>query len=399
MLQKLKRWFGYFYKVPWCVPAWGWPEMKVTVQCIFRNKIINGPYPSLFENTVKQYIGLSYAIAVNRGRTAIELALCGFELEELDEVILPSYVCKEVLEAVVRVGAKPIFADIASDLHMTVESIRAAITPKTKCVIVAHLFGKAAPIDEIEKFLEGMNIYLIDDAAQSFGAKLRGRLLGTFGDCGIVSCGPGKALAGSGGGLLVTNNSNLYKRASQKKLLHENKTQVLRRVILFWLWRRFRCYTLPFKIIIERVLGSIEIYPAKELYKMSNIEAAIGLEQFYSLKKNVKQRKENGQQVIRALGGLAKYSVSDLSHDSMFLKLILTIPDQVFSVGNFINVLATAGIECQSGYTPCHHTYNNKIVVPNTDSVWKNVVCVPVDTKVNKSILFSIERAVLANKL
>jgi dTDP-4-amino-4,6-dideoxygalactose transaminase len=139
---------------------------------------------------------MKYAIPVNRGRVGIEIALRAMQLNENDEVIIPSYICHTVLDAVLKAGTRPVFADVGPDLHLTPETVKKAITPKTKCVIVPHLFGNIAAIDKIEEMLKGTEIALIDDAAQSFGAKCSGRLVGTFGDCGIVSCGPGKRLQG-----------------------------------------------------------------------------------------------------------------------------------------------------------------------------------------------------------
>ena len=102
------------------------------------------------------------------------LALRALGLGSGDEVILPSYICRSAVEGVQGVGAVPVFADVGSDLHLTAETVRGAITPRTKAVIVAHLFGKAAPVDRIERSLRGTGIALIDDAAQSLGARCAG---------------------------------------------------------------------------------------------------------------------------------------------------------------------------------------------------------------------------------
>jgi dTDP-4-amino-4,6-dideoxygalactose transaminase len=398
MVQKIDHWLKYFYKLPWCVPQWGWAELRATLHCIFSFQIVEGSYILRLENAVKNYLDLSYAISVNRGRTAIEIALRAFELKENDEVILPSYICQSVPEAVVRAGARVVFADVGQDLNLTLESIRAVITPKTKCIIVAHLFGKAAPIDEIEKLAKSANIYLIDDAAQSFGGRLGAKLLGTFGDCGIISCGPGKALAGSGGGLLVTNNSSLYERALKTELEPDHAIHVLKRVISFWIWRRLRRYTLPINIIIERIFRSIKKYHSENMYKMANLEAAIALKQVYSLENHAKQRKENGQQIIQALGKLEQYTISDFSSESMFVKLILVFPTEEISPNALIENFAKAGVECQGGYIPCHHIYNTNLSLSYTDRVWKQVICIPVDSKVTKTICSAIERAMLTIK-
>jgi len=392
VLLKIKNIYGQFYKIPWCVPAWGWAEFFVTLNCLLTGKIKKGQSTALFEDRVKVWLGLPYAVSVNRGRTAIELALRGFEIKAFDEVILPSYVCSEVLEAVLRVGAKPVFADITSDLHLTSESISAVITANTKCVIVAHLFGRAAPIGAIEKLLESRGIYLIDDAAQSFGAKFEGRFLGAFGDCGIVSCGPGKAIASCGGGVLVTKSRELHKSFSAIQLLNESSMAITKRVLSFWLWRRFRRATLPLNIMLGRLKISTDKHPANNTFRMSNIEAAIALAQLNTLEINVIKRKLNSKKILKSLGMLAQYSISDLSSDSVSLKLVLVVPSHICSVENLIALLASSGIECQRGYTPCHKKIQQAAALQATDELWKNVICIPVEKYPDQRTLSTISK-------
>src|SRR5207253_7918449 len=139
LLSKVNKFCSYFYMVPWCVPAWGWRELACTVQCLLTQRIVDGEYPIKFAEAVKEHLGMSYARTVNRGRTALELALRALEVENTD-VVLPSYICRAVLDAVVEAKAHPVFADVGCDLNVTAETIQAAITPNTKCVIVPHLF-------------------------------------------------------------------------------------------------------------------------------------------------------------------------------------------------------------------------------------------------------------------
>jgi perosamine synthetase len=102
-LKKIKNWFGHFYNVPWCVPAWGRGEFCVTASCILMGKTTKGLYPKQLSDVIKDYLGMKYALPVNRGRTAIELALRALGLKADDEVVLPSYVCRSVLDAILRV--------------------------------------------------------------------------------------------------------------------------------------------------------------------------------------------------------------------------------------------------------------------------------------------------------
>jgi dTDP-4-amino-4,6-dideoxygalactose transaminase len=367
--------------VPWCVPAWGRREFLATARCILTGKVVDGAYPKAFADAVKNHLGLRYALAVNRGRTAIELALRAMGVGKEDEVIFPSYVCRSVLDAVVRVGATPAFADIGPDLQLTADTVRDAITSKTKCVIVPHLFCKTAPIDKIEKMLHGTGIWLIDDAAQLFGSRCSGRLVGTFGDCGIISCGPGKTLAGAAGGLLVTNNRDLYEKAGSISLSREKQSAVSRRVLSFWIWRRFRKYTLPFKILIDRVFD-LQYEEPYVFCAMSNIDAAIALAQFNAMYKNDKRRRRNADRLLQALGAIANCSINEFSRDDMFVKLVLVIPEKGPQLNQVIRLLANMGIECQGGYTPLHKAIQVLPTdLPITERLWSRVLCVPIDSE------------------
>ena len=333
----------------------------------------------------KDYLGMRYAIPVNRGRAAIEIALRAMNVGENADVVIPSYVCHEVLVAVKRAGARPVFADVGPGLHVTPETIKAAITENTKCIIVPHLFGNTAPIDEIQEMLGGMDISLIDDAAQSFGAKCSGHFVGTFGDCGIISIGPGKALAGAAGGLLVTDKPEIYERAREIHLNRESASEVFRRVSSFWIWRRFRKYTLPLRIVLSRLFG-----PEKEApytpSTMSNIDGAIAIEQFHAFERNTLRRRQNANMLVDALKVVENCIISNFSKDTTIVKLVVNLPPNGLTVDEIITRLRQVGIESQQGYRPCHLESKDKTgSLPTTEDIWERIVCIPIDTGLKNS--------------
>ena len=189
---------------------------------------------------VKSLLGRNFAVPVARGRDALWLALRCLEVRREDEIVMPSYVCRSVLEAVVMSGATPVFADVSSGLHVTAATVAAALTPQTRCVIVPHLFGDLAPISEIESLLRRRNIALIDDAAQGFGAQCAGRKLGAFGEFGVVGGGPGESLATLPGGVLVMDAPEYYERATRVSLPLDSANRILKRALKFWIYRCFR---------------------------------------------------------------------------------------------------------------------------------------------------------------
>ncbi len=165
-LQRLTR---HIYSVPWCVPQWGWRELGASlagaVSRSNRDATALGP-------TVAAALGKRYAISTARGRVAIELGLRAVGIAPDDDVVLPSYVCKSVLLAVQQSGGRPVFADVGPSLNVTLEDVERALTPRTRAVIVPHLFGMPAPVDAIASTLLARGIALIDDAAQALGAVL-----------------------------------------------------------------------------------------------------------------------------------------------------------------------------------------------------------------------------------
>ena len=165
-----------------------------------------------FENAMSKFIGMRYAKATSSGTAALHLALLSLEIGKDDEVIIPSYVCQSVLNAVIYNGAKPILADIDSDFqrngfNISSNTIKPLITKKTKAIIVPHLFGIPSNIPEIRKIAK--KIPIIEDCAQSLGAKSNGKMLGTFGDVSIFSFYATKMISTGHGGMVLTNSKKI----------------------------------------------------------------------------------------------------------------------------------------------------------------------------------------------
>jgi len=392
LYKKLKSWLSNFYSIPWCVPSWNGLELAATIKNITLCRIKHGNCSDVFSNAIKKHISINYTLPVNRGRTAIEVALLSFGIRGGDEVILPAYICSEVLEAVLAVNATPIFADINNHLQVSVDSIKKQITPNTKCIIAAHLFGMTSNIDKIEVLAKENGIKLIDDAAQTFGATVNGRFVGSFGDCGVISCGPGKALASCGGGLLITNNKKLHQKFLQIPLQDEDYAPIIKRIAGFWLWRRLRAYTLPFKIILERIFGSLDSFPSEKRLHMSNIEAAIATKQFLKLEQNITNRKRNGRLLLNSLEILSKYSISSLAKEHVLLKLVCVIPKHIIDVQKLITIFASVGIECQKGYWPCHQKLELECDLPITDSSWDEVLCIPLESPISSKQIHDLKK-------
>ena len=166
-----------------------------------------------FEEEVKKITNAKYAHAVSSGSTAVACALAAAGIGAGDEVIVPPFTFIASIEAVLFCGGLPVFAEIDETLCLSPEGIKAAITPKTKAILLVHMCGGMARLDEIVKICKEKNITLIEDAGQAFGASYKGTYVGLFGKTGSYSFDFFKIATAGEGGIFVTNDEKCYKLA------------------------------------------------------------------------------------------------------------------------------------------------------------------------------------------
>ena len=174
------------------------------------SRYILGPNVSAFEREFAEYCGAAHAIGVANGTDAITVALRAMGVGPGDEVVVPSFTFYASAEAIPPTGATPVFCDIDLETFcVTAETVRAALTPRTKAVIAVHLFGNVAPIAEIE----ALGVPVLEDAAQAAGSKADGGRPGALGTIATFSFFPSKNLGGFGdGGAITTSDGELADR-------------------------------------------------------------------------------------------------------------------------------------------------------------------------------------------
>lgn len=184
-----------------------------------------------FENLLKSYTGSRYAVAVNSGTAALQAALYALDIKSNDEVLLPSFTFVATANAVVSVGAKPVFVDITSrNYTMDPEDLRKKITKKTKAIIPVHLYGNFAYMKEISEIANKHNLEVIEDAAQSLGTTYRNKQSGTFSRLGCFSMYAAKVVTAGEGGAVVTNEKGLFEKLRKIRnhgMLYGYDTQIL----------------------------------------------------------------------------------------------------------------------------------------------------------------------------
>lgn len=168
-----------------------------------------------FEEQFAGYLNCKYAYLVNSGTSALACSLAAIGVRPGDEVIVPSYTYVSTASSVLQIGAKPVFAQIDSDLGICTKSVVKLISKKTKAVIAVHMDGRACNIFPLKKILRAKKIYLVEDCCQSLGASFRGKKLGAIGDISCFSFNYYKTLSCGEGGAFATNNLKLFNRAKQ----------------------------------------------------------------------------------------------------------------------------------------------------------------------------------------
>jgi perosamine synthetase len=206
-------------------------------------------YITRFENSFAEYVGAKYAMATSSCSGALHLALLALGIGPGDEVIVPDVTWVATASAVMYTGAKPIFADInVGDWTINLDSIKSLINNNTKAIMPVHLYGYGAAMAQIMEIARENNLYVVEDAAPAIGTEIDGKRAGTFGDFGCFSFQGAKLLVTGEGGMLVTDNEELFKRA-KKDQDHGRKP------------------------------GTFWIDELGHKYKMNNITAALGLAQ------------------------------------------------------------------------------------------------------------------------
>ena len=289
-----------------------------------------------FERAFAQKINAKYAVSTNSGTAALHLVLLAMGIGEQDEVVIPSYVCTALLNAVKYVGAAPVLAEIdPENFNLDPGDVKRRLTKRTKAVIVPHLFGLAADMEG----LLALNVPIIEDCAQAIGSTYRRKCVGTFGEAAIFSFYATKVMTTGEGGMIVSDSKDLMDRVRDLRE-YDNKDK----------------------------------YRIRYNYKMTDIHAAIGLVQLSRIEEFIQRR--------RAIAG---------SYDQAFESLDLQLPFReqghiyfryVLGLGTdagpWIRKLKSKGIGCaRPVYRPLHQYLGLK-GFGRTEKAWKESLSIPI---------------------
>ncbi|GLH38157.1 MULTISPECIES: DegT/DnrJ/EryC1/StrS family aminotransferase [Pseudomonas] len=230
-------------------------ERNYVMDCLDTNWISsNGKYIGAFEESFAAFCGVKHAIATNNGTTALHLALVVLDLQPGDEVIIPTVTYIATANAVRYCGATPVLVDVCADtMNIDPQTIESKITAKTKGIIPVHLYGHPAQMDVVNQIAHKHNLWVVEDAAEAHGAEVKGSKVGSMGTCATFSFFGNKIVTTGEGGMITTNDDEL---AAKLRLFRGQGMDPNRR------------YWFP-------VIGYN--------YRMTNIQAAIGLAQMENI--------------------------------------------------------------------------------------------------------------------
>lgn len=350
-------------------PIVGEEEEKAVLEVLDSGMLASGSKVAEFEKRYADFVGTKYAIATSSGTTALHLALLSLGTSRRDEVIGPSFSFIASVNPVLFCSATPVFCDInKKTFNIDTERIEGLITSKTKAIIPVHLYGQPADMKLILEIAEKHGLFVIGDAAQAHGSKYSGKMVGSFGDVECFSFYPTKNMTTGEGGMITTNNEGLAERAHSIRNHGRMKTK--------WGYE-------------HDCIGYN--------YRMTDIAAAIGIEQLKKLLKYNKKRRENAGYFNENLAEIADIETPHVlkNVEHVYHQYTLICKDREKLIRNFKKKEIGYGIYYPK---PLHFYKHLKKYghedLKNSESLSSKVLSIPVHPGLNIQNLKSIVSAV-----
>ena len=202
-------------RIPITKPVFGAEELAAVQQPIESGWVVQGPFVKAFEERFAAFAEAPHAVAASSCTTALHLALAALGVARGDEVIVPAFTWLSTASVVEYFGATPVFCDVdLATFNLNLDAAADAVTSRTVGVVPVHLFGLCAEMDRVTAMAARHHLWVVEDAACGFGARLAGRHCGTFGDAGCFSFHPRKSITTGEGGMITTTRADLAERTA-----------------------------------------------------------------------------------------------------------------------------------------------------------------------------------------
>lgn len=351
--------------IPIAKPFLDREEEEAAALAIRSGWVSQGPKVKEFEDDFASYVGAGYAVATTSCTTALHAALAVSGIGPGDEVVVPSLSFIATANAVVHAGAAPVFADIDPETcNITAETIEKAITSRTKAVMPVHQMGLPADLDPIMDLCRRRGLLLVEDAACAIGSAYKGRRIGGHGNLACFSFHPRKIITTGEGGMVTTDDPELADRL-----------------------RRFRHHGMSVSDMERHASARVIIETYAEIgynYRMTDIQAAIGIEQLKKLALIIDRRREIAAYYDRAFAAIPCLRIPKApayafhNYQSYWVELLDTSP---ISRDDLMQRLLGQGIATRRGIMAIHleQCYNARPgSYPETERITKNSMLLPI---------------------
>jgi len=306
-------------------------EKKYLNECIDTGWVSSdGPFVERFEKDFAKKIGRKYAISVTSGTTALEASCMALGFGKGDEIIMPTFTIISCATAIIKSGAKPVLVDCSNtDWNMLPKEIEKKITLKTKAILVVHIYGLPCDMDEILRIAKKFNLKIIEDSAEMLGQTYKGQNCGTFGEVSTFSFYANKHITTGEGGMILTDDYDIAEKCRSLRNL---------------------CFQ-PEKRFIHEEMGFN--------FRMTNIQAALGLAQLEQLDYFIKKKKEMGRVYNELLSNLANLIQIPIASNSCASNIYwvygIVLKSKDYSATKVIAKLKKEGIGTRPFFYPMHN--------------------------------------------
>lgn len=341
-------------------------EEKYVLDCLRSNWISSlGKYTQNFEKAFASFCGVKHAIAVVNGTAALHVALLALGVEEGDEIIVPTLTYVATANAVTYCGARPVFADCESDTwNLDVNQVESLITQRTKGIIAVHLFGHPVDMDPLLEIAKKHRLFVLEDAAEAHGAVYKGRKVGTMGDAATFSFYGNKIITTGEGGMVTSNSDVLAERI---RLLKGQGVDPQRQ---YW----------------HPVIGYN--------YRMTNIQAAIGLAQLERIQELIKRHRYNACLYSKSLKELPSLvlPIEKEWASHVYWAYGILLKNFYQSRNQVMEYLAKRGIETRPFFYPVHlmPPYHRKISLPIAETISAQGIILPSSANLSNDSIHQV---------
>ena len=362
-------------QVPIALPSIGEEEVAAVAMVLESGWVTQGPKVAAFEAAFAERHGVSHALATTSCTTALHLALTAIGVGPGDEVIVPSFTWIATANAVVYCGATPVLADVDRFTgNIDVADAAARVTARTRAIVAVHLFGLCADIEGLRSSIPD-HVKIVEDAACAAGAVYRGRSAGCLGDVAAFSFHPRKAITTGEGGMLTTNDPNIAEFVNRQRNHGASISDEVRH-------SGPRPYLLP----DFDILGFN--------YRMTDIQAALGIEQLRKLNRFIAERAEGARLYSRGLGHLSWLALPEVpegdSHAWQSYVARVDPESAPMPRDAMMEVLQSRGVSTRPG-THAVHTlgyYRNRLGVkpedyPGSLDCARNTMAIPLHNRMS----------------